>query len=317
MKRLGNLQSLTLFLPITAFLEVNDHLMRKLDLSPLRRFKRLKSLDIAVVDVPDAFRRGISEQLTFDPKKFFPNLKHFKCGALYNHPTFSKGLELYATEIASCLLLEGFGLRFKQNSELTDQEIQRATQCLASLKSDLTHLSMMFCYGKLTSSGTNALIAALSSPRLRNMQTLSLEFIGCRRTGNGFVAKLCGTIGQNMKDLKALRLRFERARSYTGPFLEILLATVGYEGLTDRGINNLGEALLKECRNLEFVWLEFGEYSQVSDQGVMSLCKSLLKIESLKKVWLKFRLCSEVSEMAEQYARENLGEKKEVKFTRR
>ena len=319
LKRLAYLQSLTLPLPSSAFLENQIDPISKLDLSALKRFKRLNSLDITLVELPPDFREVISEELAFDPKKFFPNLKSFRCGASYIHPSSSQGLEFCASKIASRLHLEDFGLRFKQSSELTDEEIQRTTQCLASLEIDLTHLSLLFRFGKLAAHGMNALIAAFSSSRLSNLHQLSLEFFECKGINNGFVTKLGETFAQNMNELKALRLRFDNCGSSSSPFVKGLLGVVGkkLEGLTDRGISNLGESLLKGCRNLEFVWLVFGECSQISDQGVKDLCESLRKIESLKRIWLQFRLCSEVSGVCEQYALEKLGNIKEIKFARR
>lgn len=173
MNQLGNLQKLTLDLPKSVFIDQGQ-----LDLSPLKRVKRLKSLEISLFELHGNQNRALSKELSFDPSEVLPNLKHFKWSVVSELSNQITGIELFGSEIAYRLgSLEDFGLKFQQGDQLKNQDIKETIHCLTSLKTDLNQLSLTFNNNKLNSSN---FIEVLAGSKFQKMHTLSLEFIGCK-----------------------------------------------------------------------------------------------------------------------------------------
>jgi len=76
--RLNILQKLTLHLPISTLIQSNSDLERYIDLSQMKVFHKLKSLDMVLIHRPSDQDFQINpNELYFDPNQLFPNVKHF------------------------------------------------------------------------------------------------------------------------------------------------------------------------------------------------------------------------------------------------
>jgi len=303
LKRLSNLQRLTIHFPISTFMGEKKILrgnlrstIKYMDLSAMKRFNRLKALDLALIQQPgDEYLQLNTTELCFDPNKLFPNVKRFTWCVISSRAMKVKELDIIGPQIASQLkCLDDFGLGFRQDHA---KAIRNLSQCLVTLNRDLNRLFFVYTCEELAVQDANAFIYELSLKSLGKLSTLSLEFKSCKRIKNGFLVDLAQAISQNLAELRSLRLCFESEKQRPRSVWMAVKATFGCREISDQGIKQFADILSKGCENLEFVSLEFERYSEISDKGVESLCQKLDRLKRLKVVWVRFCDCMGVTEM--------------------
>jgi len=316
--RLNNLQKLALHFPISTLLQEKkgnpDSAVRYIDLSPMKRLNRLKSLEIALIHRLREERVQVDiKHLHFDPNKLFPNLKTLTWSVFSSSALKIKELELIGPQIASRLkYLDDFGLGFKHNRAKV--EIRELSKCLVALKTYLNSLCFVYNCGELSKQDTKALLSELSFKRLKKLHTLSLKFNQCQGITNGFLIDLAQVCSENFLGLRFLRLYFESFEE-ENKIRSFMKAMFGIERISDRGIKSFGEILSKNCLYLEFVSLDFEKYWEISDKGVKGLCERLHRLNKLKTVWIRFRDCWNVTEMGCREAAKLLGTHRQVSIS--
>lgn len=277
----------------------------------MNRLNRLQSLGITLTYNTDGGYFPIdTKQLHFDPNKLFPNLREFTWRAFCTYHLNIKGLELIGPQIASKLKYLGdFGLGFRH--EIAKVKIQELSQCLATLNTDLNCLNFTNNCRKLANQ--KVLLSQLSLPRLKKLQTLSLEFNHCEGITSRFLADLAQICAKNFAGLRFLSLSFEPDRDENGgEVLSFLKKIFGNEMISDRGIKNFAKILSERCQDLEILSLNFINFWEISDSGVKALCQKLEKLKKLKTIRMAFFNCGHVTRMGCEEAAKLLGIHRQV-----
>ena len=189
---------------------------------------------------------------------------------------------------------------------------ERETDNLCSLLSlginKLNHLSLLFSFTMFTPQITSSFTSLLLSEKLRGLKDFTLNFSRSKSISNFAVEKIGESISQNLMGLKRLSLSFGQ---FSGPREK----QEGFkiEEISNEGLIKLGNALVKKQGGFERMMITIVGSSKIDDEGAKEFCEEVGLIENLKRVFLRFSLCNNVTLEAQNYVKEKLSNINKVK----
>jgi len=284
-----NLEKLALY--FSKCTNITDDGVLSLSKNISESFRRLKRLDLYLSWCSNITDKGLVEignQICLELKELTNLVLYFSCCSEITN----EGINELTTSINKNLFkLQQLALKFNGCSKVTDDGLKYISQNLNQNQSELQQLSLDF-YGclNLTNEGIKYLSESIGKHFFK-LKELTLYFSNCAKINDIGLSYLGTSMNRNLESLENLNLNFFHC------------------GISDEGIQKLGQGICNHLKDLKSLVISFASCHKISDNGVKYITQSIgQNLKNLEVLSLDFSCCDKITDGSVKPAILNIGQ---------